>query len=94
MTFEAGDVVWFTAKDLTHIQRINFQSDNGAAVYADSGRVRAEVSIIAGNSQPYHDYAYFDFTDPAEDKNSAVGIVATRSSISLLSPILNLIFPS
>jgi hypothetical protein len=72
-----GDVVWFTAKDLTRIQRINFQSDNGAAVYADSGRLRAEVSVIAGNSQPYHDYAYFDFTDPAEDKNSAVGVVAT-----------------
>jgi hypothetical protein len=75
--FGLGDVVWFTAKDLTHIQRVNFQSDNGAAVYADSGRLRAEVSVIAGNSQPYHDYAYFDFTDPAEDKNSAVGFVAT-----------------
>jgi hypothetical protein len=72
-----GDVVWFTAKDLTHIQRINFQSDNGAAVYVDSGRLRAEVSFITGNSQPYHDYAYFDFTDAAEDKNSAVGAVAT-----------------
>ena len=72
-----ADVVWFTAKDLTHIQRINFQSDNGASVYVNSGRLRGEVSVIAGNSQPYHDYAYFDFTDPAEDKNSAVGVVAT-----------------
>jgi hypothetical protein len=72
-----GELVWFTAKDLTHIQRINAQADNGAAVYYDSGRFRAELDVIAGNTNPYHDYAYFDFTDPSEDKNSAVGIVGT-----------------
>lgn len=72
-----GDVLWFTAKDLTHIQRINFQADNGLTLYYDAGRIRAELAAITGNSNPYHDYAYFDFTDPAEDKNSALGGVGT-----------------
>jgi hypothetical protein len=72
-----GDVVWFTAKDLTHIQRIDFQADNGLALYYDDRRIRVELAAITGNSNPYHDYGYFDFTDPAEDKNSALGGVGT-----------------
>jgi hypothetical protein len=70
-----NDLVWFTAKDLTHMQRVNFQADNGLLLYYDTGRIRAEVSAITGNANPYHDYGYFDFTDPSEDKNSALGAV-------------------
>ncbi len=69
------EIVWFTAKDLTHIQRINAQADNGVSLYANHSGLHVDLSIISGNGNPYHDYGYFDFTDSAEDKNSAVGAV-------------------
>ena len=72
-----GDIVWFTAKDLTHIQRINAQADNGVTLYYNTPRLRVDVAAITGNGNPYHDYGYFDFTDASEDKNSALGAVAT-----------------
>jgi hypothetical protein len=71
------DVTWYTAKDLTHIQRINFQADNGAFLYVTDRRFRLDLAAITGNGNPYHDYGYFDFTDPTEDKNSAVGVVGS-----------------
>jgi hypothetical protein len=72
-----GDIVWFTAKDLTHIQRINAQADNGVTLYYATPRFRLDIAGISGNANPYHDYGYFDFTDASEDKNSALGAVAT-----------------
>jgi len=72
-----SDIVWFTAKDLTHIQRINAQADNGVTLYYNTPRFRLDVAGITGNANPYHDYGYFDFTDASEDKNSALGAVAT-----------------
>jgi hypothetical protein len=75
--FGVEDLVWFTAKDLTHIQRINFQADNGVFFYFDDRHLRVNLAGITGNGNPYHDYGYFDFTDDAEDKNSALGMVAT-----------------
>ena len=71
------DSPWFTAKDLTHIQRINAQADYGATAYWDTPRVRVDLAGITGNGNPYHDYGYFDFTDAVEDKNSALGGVLT-----------------
>lgn len=75
--FSLADVVWFTAKDLTHIQRINAQADNGVTLYYSTPRVRVDLAAITGNANPFHDYGYFDFTDASEDKNSALGAVAT-----------------
>jgi hypothetical protein len=72
-----SELVWFTAKDLTHIQRINAQADNGATGYFDLPRLRIDLALTAGSGNPYHDYAYFDFTDPTEGKNSAIGVVIT-----------------
>lgn len=69
------ELTWFTAKDLTHIQRINAQTDNGLFLYYNARRVRVDLTAITGNGNPYHDYGYFDFTDPSEDKNSALGAV-------------------
>jgi hypothetical protein len=74
--FGLDDVSWYTAKDLTHIQRINFQADNGIFCYFNDRRLRVNLAGITGNGNPYHDYGYFDFTDEAEDKNSALGLVA------------------
>lgn len=79
--FGVDDVTWYTAKDLTHIQRINFQADNGLFLYWTDGRVRADLAAITGNGNPYHDYGYFDFTDEAEDKNSAVGFVGSAKLV-------------
>ena len=72
-----GEIVWFTAKDLTHIQRINAQADNGVTLYYATPQLRIDIAGITGNANPYHDYGYFDFTDASEDKNSALGAVAT-----------------
>ena len=71
------ELTWFTAKDLTHIQRINAQTDNGLFLYYNARRLRIDLVAITGNGNPYHDYGYFDFTDPSEDKNSAVGGVGS-----------------
>jgi hypothetical protein len=69
--------VWFTAKDMTHIQRINAQADNGLNLYYAAPRARVDVALITGNGNPFHDYAYYNFTSPTEDKNSAIGAVIT-----------------
>jgi hypothetical protein len=70
-----SDVTWFTAKDLTHIQAIDLVADNGGMFYVDTRRADVSLAAVSGNGNPYHDYGYFDFTDPTEDKNSAFGFV-------------------
>ena len=75
--FGLHELTWFTAKDMTHIQRINAQADSGLFLYYDTPRVHADLVAITGNGNPYHDYGYFDFTEPSEDKNSALGGVGT-----------------
>jgi hypothetical protein len=83
------DVRWLTAKDLTHIQRINNRTDTGAEAYYAFGHEgsfhgRASAAVVGGNGNPYHDYVYFDFTrSTAEDTNSAVGSIVTLR----LSPV-------
>lgn len=69
------ELTWFTAKDLTTVQLLNAQADNGVSFYGTVARVGLTAQVITGNGSPYHDYGYFDFTDPAEDKNSSVGVV-------------------
>jgi hypothetical protein len=72
-----NELVWFTSRDLTHIQAINAQADAGGFFYYDSPQLRVDLAVITGNGSPYMDYGYFDFTDASEDKNSAVGAVLT-----------------
>jgi hypothetical protein len=72
---------WFTAKDITHIQAINNQTDVGAEIDyrfggQDSWNGRLSAAVVTGNGNPYHDYVYFDFTrSAAEDTNSAIGTI-------------------
>ena len=68
-------VTWFTAKDLTHTQAIDLVADSGGMVYFDSVAAQLAFATVNGNGNPYHDYGYFDFTDPTEDKNSAFAMV-------------------
>jgi hypothetical protein len=90
--FALDDGQWFTAKDLTHIQAINAQTDVGAELYYRFGKDesfhgRISGAAITGNGNPYHDYVYFDFTrSEAEDTNSAVGGVGALR----LSPVKGL----
>ena len=79
--FGVDDITWYTAKDLTHIQRINFQADNGVFSYVRRRHYQVDVATITGNGNPYHDYGYFDFTDATEDKNSAVGAVLSAKAV-------------
>ena len=75
--FGLDDVTWYTAKDLTHIQRIDAQTDNGVFLHMTDRRLSVNLVGVTGNANPYHDYGYFDFTDPTEDKNSAVAFVGS-----------------
>lgn len=76
------ELTWFTAKDLTTVQLLNAQADNGVSLYGTMARIGLTAQMITGNGSPYHDYGYFDFTDPVEDKNSSVGVVVdARTSL-------------
>lgn len=75
--FGLHEAPWYTDKDLTHIQRINAQADHGLGLYYDTPRFRIDLVAVSGNGNPYHDYGYYDFTNPAEDKNSLLGGVLT-----------------
>lgn len=70
------ELTWFTAKDLTTVQLINAHSDNGLSFYWKRPRFEVTTQVVTGNGNPYQDYAYYDFTDATEDKNSAVGVIA------------------
>jgi hypothetical protein len=91
---DLDSVRWFTAKDLPHIESIDALADAGLQAYWRFGREdafhgRLSAAGITGNGNPYHDYAYSDFTSPATtDTNSAIGGVVTLR----LSPLTGLTF--
>ena len=69
---EAGS---FSAKDATHIQRINAAADFGVMLSLTTrtaGRRLAEVSLAVtlGEGNRYHDYDYFYWLDGSLDTNS------------------------
>jgi hypothetical protein len=69
-----GRATWFSAKDLVHMQIIDAAADNGLLLYYQNSLLKVEVAGLTGNSSPFHDYGYFDFTH-GEDKNSALATV-------------------
>ena len=71
---EAGS---FTAKDATHIQRIDAEASFGAMFTAQGsrrGRRLAEVNVAAflGEGNRFHDYDYYYWLDGSLDTNSAL----------------------
>ena len=80
MSKELGAVHWeeagsFSAKDATHIQRINAAADFGAMlslVKRTAERRLAEVSVavVLGDGNRFHDYDYFYWLDGSFDTNS------------------------
>lgn len=63
----------FTAKDATHIQRINAESNFGFGVdYSFGGRAGVTASAFLGDGNKFSDYDYFYFQDGSLDSNSAL----------------------
>ena len=71
---EAGS---FTAKDATHIQRLNAEANFGLQFAftkkrADGVQLAAlHLAAVIGDGNRNHDYDYFYFADPSLDSNSA-----------------------
>jgi hypothetical protein len=79
---EAGS---FTAKDATHIQRLNAEASFGfqgtfVRDRADGSELAAlHVAAIIGDGSRNHDYNYFYFADPSLDSNTAPTGTASAS---------------
>ncbi len=65
----------FTAKDATHIQRINAESEFGFGIGYSRSRIRTEAIVFAGDTR-YRDYDYFYFIDWSLDSNSGLNSMA------------------
>ncbi len=75
--FNWEEVGSLTAKDATHIQRINAEANFGLGLswtlVRESRRVgMVEVGGVIGDGNRAHDYDYFYFVDPDVDTNSAL----------------------
>jgi hypothetical protein len=66
---EAGS---FTAKDATHIQRINAENNFGISLDQLFGPVTVTVAAFLGDGNKFRDYTYFYFQDGSLDSNSAL----------------------
>lgn len=72
---EAGS---FTAKDATHIQRLDAEANFGfqstfARSRADGSQLAVlHLAAVVGDGSRNHDYDYFYFADPSLDSNSAL----------------------
>jgi hypothetical protein len=79
---EAGS---FTAKDATHIQRLNAEASFGfqstfAKSRADGSQLAAlHLAAVIGDGRRNHDYDYFYFADPSLDSNSAPTVILSGS---------------
>jgi len=84
---EAGSL---TAKDATHIQRINAETNAGFQVALSRGRRdgrRAEVSAagVLGDGNKFRDYAYFYFLNGSLDSNSWLTMVLSGTVVPVPS---------
>ena len=67
----------FTAKDATHIQRINAETNFGIMLAFDWPAVTLTAAGVIGDGNRFHDYDYFYSLDSSFDTNSAVtGVVS------------------
>ena len=71
----------FTAKDATHIQRLDAQANFGVqaaftSTRADGSPLAAlSAAAVEGDGSRNHDYDYFYFVDPSQDTNEGVTAV-------------------
>ncbi len=67
------DMGSFSAKDATHIQRINAESNFGLGFeYAFGARASVTAAAFLGDGNKFRDYDYFYFQDGSLDSNSAM----------------------
>jgi hypothetical protein len=76
---EAGS---FTAKDATHIQRIDAEANFGVMISARRSRggrplVEGHVAAFLGDGNRFHDYDYYYSLDASLDTNSALTALAS-----------------
>lgn len=77
-----------TAKDATHIQRINTESNFGTMMTLGGKRVNMNVATFVGDGNRFHDYDYFYSLDGTLDSNSALTSLLSGS----VKPVKNLEF--
>lgn len=77
--FDAEEVGSFTAKDATHIQRINAESNFGMMLTFERPRLAVSTAVVIGDGNRFHDYDYFYALDWSFDTNSAVTGVASAT---------------
>ena len=65
----------FTAKDATHIQRINAESNFGMEIDFGSEWARLTAAAFLGGGNRFRDYDYFYFQDGSLDANSALTLL-------------------
>lgn len=82
---EAGSL---TAKDATHIQRINAEANFGVMVMFGGEKVRVNAATFIGDGNRFHDYNYFYSLDGSLDSNSALTGLLSGS----VKPVKNLEF--
>lgn len=70
--FDAEEVGSFTAKDATHIQRINAESSFGMMLSLQGRLADIHLAAFLGEGNRFHDYDYFYSLDWSFDTNSAV----------------------
>jgi hypothetical protein len=81
---EAGS---FTAKDATHIQRINAEANFGLMLAFNWPAVTLNAAAFIGDGNRFHDYDYFYSLDSTFDTNSAITSLA--SATFRLAPALD-----
>jgi len=83
--FQWDELGSFTAKDATHIQRINAESKFGVALKYTKTKLQTEAIFFAGDTR-YRDYNYFYFIEESLDSNSGLNTIVFIS----LKPVKNL----
>jgi hypothetical protein len=75
----------FTARDATHIQRLNAEASFGAQTTLTHNRADGSLladlqfALVIGDGNRNHDYNYFYFVDPSVDSNSAPTAIVSGS---------------
>jgi hypothetical protein len=86
--FDWEDAGSLTAKDATHIQRINAETNFGIMLAFDWPAVTLNAAAFIGDGNRFHDYDYFYSLDSSFDTNSAAtGLVSVNVR---LAPALDL----
>jgi len=70
--FGAEEVGSYTAKDATHIQRINAEANFGVMLSLVRPTADVHAAVFIGDGNRFHDYDYFYSLDWSLDTNSAV----------------------